>query len=99
MYSSVSGRQIKAARALIGWSRKDLAQVCGVSAPTVKVVEADVGNTEALAGTRERMRHVLETAGVEFINGGTLGVRLWPKDEGVSTEGLRTDELNASNDD
>ncbi|MDI4662785.1 helix-turn-helix domain-containing protein [Xanthobacter autotrophicus] len=93
-HSMVNGRQIKAARALLGWSRNELADRTGVTAPTVKVVEKDSGVLESLASTRARLCHVLEEEGVAFLNGGAMGVQLVPKDEG-----LRTEDLNASNDD
>lgn len=92
-HSTVSGRQIKAARALLGWSRAELADRTGVSTPTVKVVEKDSGVLEALASTRARLCRVLEAEGVSFLNAGTMGVQIIPRDEG-----LRTEDLNASND-
>lgn len=92
-HSWVNGRQIKAARALVGWRRKDLAERAGMSAATVKVVESEADDGESLADTRERLRHTLSAAGIEFLNGGAPGVRLVPKDEGI-----RPEDLNASND-
>lgn len=93
-YSQVTGRQIKAGRALLGWSRKELADRTGVSAETVKVVEKDAGVLDALASTRSRLGAILEGAGIAFLNGGSIGVQIVPHDEG-----LRTEDLNASNDD
>lgn len=93
-HSSVTGRQIKAARALLGWSREDLAERAGVSAPTVKVVEKDDAQLGALAETRGRLCQVLGACGVTFTNGGAIGVQLQPQDEG-----LQAADLNASNDD
>ncbi len=92
-HSWVNGRQIKAARALIGWRRQQLAELAGMSADAVKVVESELGDGEALAEARERLRQALVAAGVEFLNGGAPGVRLLPRDEG-----LRPEDLNASND-
>lgn len=89
----VTGRQIKAGRALLGWSRKELADRAGVTADTVKVVEKDSGVLEALASTRARLCTVLEGDGVVFLNAGTMGVQIVPRDEGI-----RTEDLNASND-
>ena len=93
-YSLVSGRQIKAARALLGWSRSELADRTGVTAPTVKVVEQDSGVLDELASTRARLCNVLAAEGVAFLNGGSIGVQQVQKGEG-----LRTEDLNASNDD
>ncbi|NCC03472.1 MAG: XRE family transcriptional regulator [Proteobacteria bacterium] len=38
----LSARQIKAARALLSWTRKDLADESGLSAETIKNIEYDV---------------------------------------------------------
>lgn len=74
----VSIRQIKAARALLAWSQDDLAQNSGVSAPTVKRLEAVDGEIGGRPETGEALVTALEKAGVEFIaeNGGGAGVRL-----------------------
>ena len=74
----VSIRQIKAARALLGWSQDDLADVSQVSIPTVKRLEASDGDLGGRADTAAKILKALRTAGVEFIeeNGGGPGVRL-----------------------
>lgn len=74
----VSIRQIKAARALLGWSQDDLAQHSAISAPTVKRLEAADGDVGGRPETGEALVAALEKAGVEFIaeNGGGAGVRL-----------------------
>jgi len=74
----VSIRQIKAARALLGWSQDDPAERCGVSIPTIKWLESSAGDIGGRAETQEAIVAALEAAGVEFIeeNGGGVGVRL-----------------------
>lgn len=74
----VSIRQVKAARALLGWSQPDLASAADVSVPTVKRLEATDGPLGGRAQTTQKLRVALERAGVEFIdeNGGGPGVRL-----------------------
>ena len=69
--------QLRAARGLLGWSRTDLATRAGLSLPTVKRVEIDLG-IRVSDDARAKLRHALETAGIEFIdeNGGGPGVRL-----------------------
>ena len=71
-------RQVKAARALLGWSQADLASRSGISEPTVARLEAIDGEFGGREGTAQKIRLAIETAGVEFIdeNGGGLGVRL-----------------------
>ena len=68
----VSIRQVKAARALLGWSQGQLAQASGISEPTIKRLEAADGDIGGRADTSEAIRHAIEAAGVEFIaqNGG-----------------------------
>ena len=74
----VSVRQVKAARALLGWSQDDLAAHSGVSVPTVKRLEAADGNVGGRTKTGEKLVAALEEAGVEFIeeDGRGVGVRL-----------------------
>ena len=74
----VSIQQLKAARALIGWSQDRLAIESGVSSPTIKRLEAIDGPLGGRSATSERLITALETAGVIFIdeNGEGPGVRL-----------------------
>jgi transcriptional regulator with XRE-family HTH domain len=74
----VTTRQVKAARALLGWSQADLADHSGISEPTVARLESMDGELGGREETAEKIRHAIVTAGVEFIdeNGGGAGVRL-----------------------
>ena len=74
----VTTRQIKAARALLGWSQADLAKRSGVSEPTVARLESMDGELGGRELTAEKIRAAIESAGVLFIdeNGGGSGVRL-----------------------
>jgi len=69
--------QIRAARGLLGWSQSELANRAGLSLPTVKRVEVDLGPKVSDAA-RNRLQEALERGGVIFINenGGGPGVRL-----------------------
>jgi transcriptional regulator with XRE-family HTH domain len=71
-------RQVKAARALLGWSQADLANRSGVSEPTIARLESAEGELGGREGTGDKIRRAIESAGVEFIdeNGGGPGVRL-----------------------
>lgn len=73
----ITGRQLQAARALIGWSQAQTAEAAGVSVPTVKRAEGDA-QVKASVQAFAAIRDALEAAGVEFIpeNGGGAGVRL-----------------------
>jgi ribosome-binding protein aMBF1 (putative translation factor) len=73
----ITADQSRAARALLQWSREDLAAAAKVSASTIKNFEAGRGTIQAVASAIER---TLTEAGIEFIrsdNGGD-GVR-WRK--------------------
>jgi len=74
----VSIRQLKAARALVGWSQEDLSAASDISIPTIKRIEANDGQIGGRSQTAEQIVKALEKAGVEFIdeNGGGPGVRL-----------------------
>jgi transcriptional regulator with XRE-family HTH domain len=69
----VSSRQLKAARALIGWSQEDLAAASGVSLPTVNRIENDKSPTTGTQNMRDRLAAALSTAGVVFIFEDELG--------------------------
>jgi len=74
----VSIRQIKAARALLGWAQDDLASRSGLSVPTIKRLEAAEGEIGGREETRKAIVGALQEGGIEFIpeNGGGIGVRL-----------------------
>jgi transcriptional regulator with XRE-family HTH domain len=69
--------QFRAARGLLGWSQTKLAEMAGLSLPTVKRVESGIGPLVS-DHAREKLRCALHEAGIEFIdeNGGGPGVRL-----------------------
>jgi len=72
----LSVRQVKAARAMLGWSAHDLARESGISYPTIARLEAGDGDLGGRQSTIDAIRTALEAAGIEFTNGGQPGVRL-----------------------
>lgn len=77
----ITGRQIAAARTFAGMSQDELAKRANVSVPTLRRMEASEGAAAALPNNVAAVRSALESAGVEFTNGGQPGVRLkLPKD-------------------
>jgi predicted transcriptional regulator len=60
--------QLRAARALVGWSREMLADKADVSAETVKRFE--FRGSDPKLSTLNKWRRALEQAGVEFIDDG-----------------------------
>ena len=72
----ISVRQVKAARALLGWSQQDLARVSGISEPTIARLESKDGALGGRSGTTDKIRAALEKNGIEFTNGTAPGVRI-----------------------
>jgi transcriptional regulator with XRE-family HTH domain len=74
---SVTAEQLRAARALLGWSQTELAKQAGMSLPTVKRVESERG-PKVSEEARFALQRALGLSGIEFIdeNGGGPGVRL-----------------------
>jgi transcriptional regulator with XRE-family HTH domain len=74
----ITTRQVKAARALLGWSQADLARRSGISEPTIARLESAEGELGGREGTGEKIRKAIQSAGIDFIdeNGGGPGVRL-----------------------
>ena len=74
---AVTAEQLRAARALLGWSQTELANRAGMSLPTVKRVETGRG-PKVSEEARLVLQRALVLGGVEFIdqNGGGPGVRL-----------------------
>ena len=74
----LTSEQVRAARMLLRWEQKDLAEASGVSLPSIKRLETQPGDLSAQHRTIQAIVQALEGAGVEFIpeNGGGAGVRL-----------------------
>jgi transcriptional regulator with XRE-family HTH domain len=69
--------QLRAARAIVGWSREELAEKSGMSAQAIR--EFELGSSDPKMGTVQRWKRALEAAGVAFIDETELdgpGVRL-----------------------
>jgi transcriptional regulator with XRE-family HTH domain len=76
--TNLTGRQIAAARTLIGMSQADLAQSAAVSVPTVRRMESATGAAPGMVNNIAAVRRALESRGVIFLdpNGEGPGVRL-----------------------
>ncbi len=78
----LTAAQMRAARALVGMEQKTLAELSGVSLPTIQRMEASNGVVRGVIETLMKVMGALEAAGVEFINEGAIsssggrGVRL-----------------------
>jgi predicted transcriptional regulator len=74
----ITRAQIRAARALIGWSQADLAHASGVSQVAIKNLER--GSTDPRLSTLSSIQAAFDQAGVIFLEpgdlrGGGAGVR------------------------
>jgi transcriptional regulator with XRE-family HTH domain len=65
----ISNLQIRAARALLGWSQQRLADEAGVSAITVKRLEGSDEVFQARFETVMKIKTAVESAGVVFRTG------------------------------
>jgi len=63
----ISSRQIKAARALLGWKGQDLADKSGVGVATLRRYEAQEGIPNANKFVIKAIKTCLEEAGVIFF--------------------------------
>jgi transcriptional regulator with XRE-family HTH domain len=64
---TITGQQVKAARALLGWTQDRLAGETGVSASTVGTFES--GKRRLAAPSIAMIQRALEVEGVEFVEG------------------------------
>lgn len=63
----VSSAQLRAARALLGISSEELAEMSGVGWATIRRFDRATGLPVSRGGTIERITQTLEEAGIEFI--------------------------------
>jgi transcriptional regulator with XRE-family HTH domain len=78
----VTAAQLRAARALLGISQRQLAEASGVSVPTIRRMEASAGTVRANVDTLVKIIDALGALGIELIAEGAgspaggRGVRL-----------------------
>ena len=78
----ITAAQMRAARALLGIDQKTLAELSGVSLPTIQRMEASDGNVRGVIDSLIKVVGALESNGIELIGdngrseGGGRGVRL-----------------------
>ena len=74
----IKATQIRAARALLGWRQTDLASAACM--PEITVRDTESGEKDSRRSTIAKIQSALETAGVEFIEGGVRLKALPPED-------------------
>lgn len=78
----ITAAQVRAARALLGIDQKALAELSGLSIPTIQRMEASSGNVRGVVDSLTKVVAALEQAGIELIGEGAVstatgrGVRL-----------------------
>jgi predicted transcriptional regulator len=78
----ITAVQLRAARALLGIDQRTLAEMAGVSLPTIQRMEASKGNVRGVVDTLTKIIEALDAAGIELIGneqpsqGRGRGVRL-----------------------
>ncbi len=78
----ITSAQMRAARALLGVDQKTLADLSGLSVPTIQRMEASDGTVRGVVDSLIKVVAALERAGIELIaegassTGGGRGVRL-----------------------
>ena len=65
--------QCRAGRAILGWSQMELGTKSGVASKTIADFEA--GKRTPFSNNLSAIQRALETAGLEFTNGGEPGVK------------------------
>src|SRR5688572_17920414 len=78
----ITSSQMRAARALLGIDQRQLAELAGLSLPTIQRMEASGGQVRGIIDTLMKVVEALEGAGIELIGENTpssgrgRGVRL-----------------------
>jgi predicted transcriptional regulator len=77
----ITSEQVRAARALLRWEQKDLAEASKVSLPSIKRLEGQPGDLAAQDRTVNAIVEAFIDAGVVFLGAGAMieggpGVRL-----------------------
>ncbi|MFT5113859.1 MAG: putative transcriptional regulator [Parasphingorhabdus sp.] len=78
----LTSNQMKAARALLGLDQQQLADISGVSVPTIRRMEASEENVRGNTSSLAKVVEALEAQGIELIAEGAVssegrrGVRL-----------------------
>jgi transcriptional regulator with XRE-family HTH domain len=83
----ITAAQMRAARALLGIDQRQLAELSGVSLPTVQRMEASEGNVRGVIDTLTKVVEAFDNAGIELIgeNAGSAG-----KGRGVRFKEIKT---------
>src|ERR1700686_782206 len=70
----ITAAQMRAARALLGIDQRQVADLSGVSLPTVQRMEASEGNVRGVVDTLTKVVEAFDRAGIELIGENVRGV-------------------------
>lgn len=72
----IDGRQVRAARAMLGWSREELLDASGISMSALLRLEGALADTRI--STLSKVVRTLNQAGIEFLSreDGAIGVMM-----------------------
>ena len=70
----IDGRQVRAARAILGWSREELLDASGISMSALLRMEGNMADSRG--STLNKVAKALTLAGIEFVtrDDGAIGV-------------------------
>lgn len=94
----ITSAQLRAARALLGIDQKVLAELAGLSVPTIQRMEASESVIRGNVDSLMKLIGALDQAGIELINDGAVsatggrGVRLKPDFESGPAAGSASTE-------
>ena len=71
----ISGRQIRAARALLDFAQHKLAELSGLSVATIQHMEASKGVMRGQVESLMKLLEALDKAGIELISANATGGR------------------------
>jgi transcriptional regulator with XRE-family HTH domain len=86
----ITSQQMRAARALLGLDQRQMAELAGLSLPTIQRMESSDGQVRGVVDTLVKVIRALEGAGIELLGenapstGVGRGVRLRATDSGKS---------------
>lgn len=89
----ITAAQMRAARAMLGIDQKTLAQLAGVSLPTIQRMEGSDGHVRGIVDSLMKVIEALNRAGIELIGDGAAsaaggrGVRLSERGSGGGMRG------------
>ena len=98
MTKEITGRQIAAARVLIGLSQRELASKAKISPSTSIRMESRFGEAVGLITNIAAVCAVLESAGIEFTNGDEPGIILRKTPRGDPDASIHVENLTSEND-